>query len=173
MAKLRKMLCKIDDPMVIKLMKLIETQSNQTLANWSIQYAEKYYLSIYEQYQEADQLKNILIKMHQYLDGELSLKEAKEYVKESRLLASSLKHPTAQAAARSISTACSTITTPTSALGFTFYGCAAISYHTLGLDKTNEEYDLCADQEMERIYASLEAVAIKDEPNPAKIKWGC
>lgn len=47
MAKLRKMLGAVDSPYIISLMRLIETQSKSTIANWCINYAEKFFLPIY------------------------------------------------------------------------------------------------------------------------------
>lgn len=48
MAKLRKMLGSLEDPNIVSLMSLIETQSKTTLANWAITYAEDNFLKIYE-----------------------------------------------------------------------------------------------------------------------------
>ncbi|MDR3001832.1 MAG: hypothetical protein LBU89_11280, partial [Fibromonadaceae bacterium] len=48
MKKYRKMLSDINAPYLQSLMRLIETQSKTTLANWSIDYARKNILPIYE-----------------------------------------------------------------------------------------------------------------------------
>ena len=48
MAKLRKMLGSLDDPSVAALMRLIETQSRETLAKWAADYTETHYLPVYE-----------------------------------------------------------------------------------------------------------------------------
>ncbi|MDD6467055.1 MAG: hypothetical protein PUF50_02615 [Erysipelotrichaceae bacterium] len=173
MAKLKKMLGKIDDPIIIQMMKIIETQSKETLENWAIHNAEEHYLPIYETYEKREDLRQILSYIHQYLNKEITLKEVKPYLKELQLLARTIEHPASLASARAIATACSTIQTPTSALGFTFYGCAAITYHQLGLLKNNEEYEEYAKQELERLLHSLEAIAIKEEPHPVSINWYC
>lgn len=48
MVKLKRMLGDIDDPTVVVLMALIESQSAETLANWSLNYVEQNLLSIYQ-----------------------------------------------------------------------------------------------------------------------------
>jgi hypothetical protein len=48
MPKYRKMLNDINAPYLQSLMRLIETQSKITLANWYTGYAEEHILSIYE-----------------------------------------------------------------------------------------------------------------------------
>ena len=61
MAKLRKMLGSLDDPNIVSLMSLIETQSKITLANWAITYAEDNFLNIYEKnYSDDLRLRNIV-----------------------------------------------------------------------------------------------------------------
>ena len=47
MSKPRKMLCDLEAPYTQSLMRLIETQSKATLANWALDYAERHYLPIY------------------------------------------------------------------------------------------------------------------------------
>ena len=46
MPKYRKMLNNWDEPYIQDLVKLIETQSKETLVNWSVGYAEKVILPI-------------------------------------------------------------------------------------------------------------------------------
>ena len=48
MAKLRKMLGKVDEPAVQSLMEIIETQSKETLAAWAVGYVKTHTLAIYE-----------------------------------------------------------------------------------------------------------------------------
>ena len=48
MAKLRKMLGRADDPEVVALMRLIETQSRRTLACFAADYARENWLPVYE-----------------------------------------------------------------------------------------------------------------------------
>lgn len=48
MAKLRKMLGKVDESAVQSLMEIIETQSKETLAAWAVDYVKIHTLAIYE-----------------------------------------------------------------------------------------------------------------------------
>lgn len=175
MAKLRKMLGEIDSQECKDLMALIETQSKQTLAGWAINYACENYLEIYEhECPEDGRLKSILDICFEYLEGSRKLNETKPFLKEARQIASGAEgHPVAQAAARAIATACSVVQTPTSALGFLFYGAAAAAYSESGLDQTADVYDRLATAELQKALASLQKAAVPDEQKPAKIKWGC
>ena len=47
MKKLRKMLGKYDDEHIVELMKLIDTQSKETISRWCMDYAEEFILPIY------------------------------------------------------------------------------------------------------------------------------
>lgn len=175
MAKLRKMLGSLEDPNIVSLMSLIETQSKTTLANWAITYAEDNFLKIYEKnYSDDLRLRNILSASKEYLNGTKKLNEVKPLIKEGNVVAKSLEeNPVTQAACRAIVTACGTINTPTNALGFTFYGAAAIVYDKCGLSESSKIYDELASKELEKMLESLEKVAIPNEENPAKIKWNC
>lgn len=175
MAKLRKMLGSLEDPNIVSLMSLIETQSKTTLANWAITYAENNFLNIYEKnYSDDLRLRNILSASKEYLNGTKKLNEVKPLIKEGNVIARSIEeNPIAQAACRAIVTACGTINTPTNALGFTFYGAAAIVYDKCGLSESSKIYDELASKELEKMLVSLEKVATPNEENPAKIKWNC
>ena len=111
MAKLRKMLGGLEDPNIVSLMSLIETQSKTTLANWAITYAEDNFLKIYEKnYSDDLRLRNILSASKEYLNGTKKLNEVKPLIKEGNVVAKSLEeNPVAQAACRAIVTACGTI----------------------------------------------------------------
>lgn len=156
-------------------MSLIETQSKTTLANWAITYAENNFLKIYEKnYSDDLRLRNILSASKEYLNGTKKLNEVKPLIKEGNVIARSIEeNPIAQAACRAIVTACGTINTPTNALGFTFYGAAAIVYDKCGLSESSKIYDELASKELEKMLVSLEKVATPNEENPAKIKWNC
>jgi len=58
-------------------------------------------------------------------------------------------------------------------LGLAFYGAAAIAYNRVGINEKPEVYDLIAAEECAKMEAALRAVAVENEPNPAKIKWYC
>lgn len=174
MKKLRKMLGDISSQECIDLMHLIETQSQYTLATWAIQYAKDNYLNIYDMYcPKGEDFHCIITNCEYYLAHKLSLKEVKVYLKEARMIAKNINDPIGQAAARALATACATITTPTNALGYLFYGAAVYAYHSVGLEESEDSYNTLATKELQRAYVSLQEVAIENEENPAKIKWGC
>lgn len=173
MKKLRKMLGDIKSQECVDLMRLIETQSQRTLATWAIQYVKDNYLEIYNEYHQDRDFQTILTACDDYLNNQMSLKEVKVYLKEARLIAKDIKNPIEQAAARAIATACATISTPTNALGFLFYGAAVYAYHEVGLEETDVIYNDLATKELQKAFLSLQAISIEHEENPAKIKWGC
>lgn len=175
MAKLRKMLGNIEDPSIVSLMRIMETQSKVTLAHWAITYAEKNILSIYESIYNGDlRLRDAISSSKEYLDGAKKLWEVKPILKDLRDIAKDIKdNPIGEAAARAVSTACATIQTPTNALGFTFYAVAATVYNQVGLCEKQEVYDELAKIEFTKILESFNEVAIEGEENPAKINWNC
>lgn len=172
---LRRMLGDIHSPECLALMRLIQTQSKQTLAAWAVGYAKARYLPIYEaQHPEDARLREGVSRTERCLGGECKLADIKPDLKALRQLAASLTgEPAAQAAARAVATACATVSTPTNALGFLFYGAAATAYHTVGLTESAEAYDRLAAEELRRACDALARVAIPDEPKPAKIDWHC
>lgn len=175
MAKLRKMLGHADDPEIIALMRLIETQSKTTLVNWSLSYARDHFLPIYEAFNSEDRRPEAALNATSgWLDKQVKLPDVKNAVREATNAAKEAEgHPAAQAAARGISVAAATIYSPTGALGMTFYGAAAIAYHREGLEQPAEIYDQIAHEELNKMLEALQAVAITDEPNPVKINWNC
>lgn len=172
--KLRKMLGDINAPVTVALMRLIETQSQKTLAAWACGYARAHYLPIYAQ-READDpiLADTLAACDAYLAGQVKLAAIKPQLKAARLRAAELTDPISQASARAIATACAVCTTPTGALGFLFYGAAALAYDRAGLKEDVSVYERLADDAMQDALESLRSAAVPDEPNPAKIDWGC
>ena len=161
MPKLRKMLGDIHSPECEALMRLLETQSAYTLSHWSISYAEKMYLPIFQtEFPEDNRFNEIIQRCFAYLeDNKMEIRPA---LNEATQIARELftASPAAQAAARAIATACAVIRTPTSSLGFLFYGAAAISYSKLGLLAKQEEYDRAASEELQRALSSLEKAAV-------------
>ena len=175
MAKLRKMLGDIQSPQCVALMRLIETQSVETLADWAVGYAQQHYLPIYAQACPGDRrLEGILTGCQNHLRTGGKLAQVKPLLKEAAQIGrESEESPVAQAAARAIATACSTLQSPTGALGFLFYGAAATAYSQAGLEQNTAAYNQLAAQELDRALASLEQAAIPGEANPAKINWNC
>ena len=175
MAKLRKMLGNVEDPEIVSLMRLIETQSRETLAKWAYGYARKAFLGIYEKEFEDDRrLRDLLSATEEYINSGRKLSELKPLIKEAGKAAKEAEEkPAAQAAARAIAAACGVAGTPTNALGFTFYGAAAVVYDREGLDESPRRYDELARIELSKMLKSLKEVSMADEQNPVKVNWYC
>lgn len=170
---LRKMLGSAEHPAILRLMRLMETQSKATLTRFACEYASAHYLSIvHELLPEEERLDAAVEAVHAYLDG-APLVSVKAAVKAARAAAQETKDPIAQAAARALSTACAVAATPSCALGFSFYGAAAYAYHGAGVKAPASAHDALATEELERICAALEQVCVPDEANPVKVDWGC
>lgn len=175
MPKLRKMLGDMNAPECLALMRLMETQSAETLAAWAVDYAKNHYLSIYEKECPADtRFRDLIAVCEAYIEGKQQLNTTKLALKEGRTIARDIvNQPVAQAAARAISTACATIQTPTSALGFLLYGAAAVAYEQAGLHETVAVYDALAMDELKCALSALQQAAVPNEPQPAKLNWYC
>lgn len=173
-AKLRKMLGSAQSPGIVRLMRLIETQSVQTLAGWAADCAAGRYLPLYAagrpedtRLSEAVEAVRVCLKTGgKSASVRAELNAAAQAAKEET-------DPVLQAAARAVATACAAIRTPTNALGFAFYGAAARAYSELGTNAPAAGYDALAEREFAELYALLEKAAVENEPNPAKIDWNC
>ena len=179
MAKLRKMLGKVDEPAVQSLMEIIETQSKETLAAWAVGYVKTHTLAIYEkEFPQDNRLRKAVEAVESCLRGEQKFKDVKPVIKEAADAAKEAgDHPVAQAvaqaAARSVSVACNVLGTPTNALGFTFYTAAAIVYDREGTEEKSDIYDTMATKELEKMLISLKEAAVPDESKPVKVNWRC
>jgi len=174
--KLRKMLGVADSPYILSLMRLIETQSKVAVANWCMDYAETRILPIFEKHCPDDgRPRAALAAARDWFDGKKKLAEVKGVIlNECHAAARELDaNPAAQAAARAIGQASACFHTPTHALRLAFYGAAAIAYDRVGLEETPEAYDRLAAEECAKMETALRAVAVADEPNPAKYNWNC
>lgn len=176
MAKLRKMLGKADSPYIVSLMRLIETQSKKTIAGWCMDYAEQHILPIFEKQCPGDlRPRSALAAARRWFEGAAKLPEVKDIIlNECHAAARELNdNPAAQAAARCCGQAAACFHTPTHSLGLAFYGTAAIAYDRVGLTEKPAVYDRIAAAECAKMEAALHAVAVANEPNPAKINWHC
>ena len=176
MPKYRKMLSDIDAPYLQSLMRLIETQRKTTLANWGIEYARAYILPIYERaYPEDKRPRNALEAAEEWLAGKVKLPDVKNIIlNECHAAAREAEgNPAAQAAARTCGQAAATIHTPTHSLGLALYGALAVAYDELGVEAGWDALLPAAAEECAKMEAALRAVAVEDEPNPAKINWNC
>lgn len=176
MPKLRKMLGAADAPYIVSLMRLIETQSKATIANWCMAYCEAHILPIFEKHCPGDdRARAAIAAARDWFNGKKKLPEVKNIIlNECHAAARELDgNPAAQAAARACGQAAACFHTPTHSLGLAFYGAAAIAYDRVGLSEKPEVYDQIAAKECAKMEAALRAVAVENEPNPAKIKWNC
>ena len=171
MAKLRKMLGDIQSQECIALMRLIETQSQTTLAKWAIAYVRAHCLPVYRLHGGSERAEACISGCEAYLVGTLPMREAKELLRELTQLAQHAQSPVQQAAARAISVGCAVLRTPTNALGFLFYASAAQAYHQAGVDQPPAVYDAIATKLLREAYESLRNVAVPDESNPTKINF--
>ena len=176
MPKTRKMLSDINTPYLQSLMRLIETQSKITLAHWSIDYARVKMLSIYEKAYPGDERpKNALDAAEEWLAGKVKLPYVKNIILNDCHAAAreAESSPAAQAAARTCGQAAATIHAPTHSLGLALYGALAVAYDKLGADADWDALVDVAAGECAQMEAALRAVAVENEPNPAKINWNC
>ena len=170
------MLSDIDAPYIQSLMRLIETRSKLTLANWSIDYAYSKILPVYERaYPNDGRCRQALDAARDWLDGKVKLPYVKNIIlNECHAAAREADdRPAAQAAARTCGQAAATIHTPTHALGLALYGALAIAYDALGTDASWDALTEAAAIECGNMEAALRAVSVEDEPKPAKINWRC
>ena len=169
MAKLRKMLGRADAPVCAELMHLMDTQSAATLARWAVEYAAQRALPLCL----SAPLQEAVDACREHLSGAQTLRAVKPCIREAQAAAREESDPVRQAAARAVATACASVQTPTSALGFLFYTAAAIAYSEIGLNADAQRYDALAEREFQAALQSLRQCAIPDEPHPARLNWGC
>lgn len=176
MKKLRKMLGKYNSDYIVELMNLIDTQSKETIAKWAMDYAEKIILPIYLKYYPNDNRPQMALDASRdWFLGKKKLPEVKNIIlNECHAAARECdNNPAAQAAARAIGQATACFHTPTHSLGIAFYGSAALAYDKLGLEEDDKTYDDFARVEVNKMIESFKLVAVKDEPNKAKLNWNC
>ena len=176
MPKYRKMLSDINAQYLQSLMRLIETQSKTTLANWCLDYAEAIILPIYEKHMPGDfRPRHAVDAAREWMAGKVKLPYVKKIIlDECHAAARELdSNPTAQAAARTCGQAAACIHTPTHSLGLALYGALAIAYDKLGIDAGWDALVSAAAEECGKMEAALRAVSVANEPNPAKINWTC
>ena len=170
MAKLRKTLGSPTEPAVVALMESMEGKSKETLTTWAMAYVTEKYLPLVA---ETPLFAELLEKTKDCMTGNLPLNDWKALLAEARKASAAEKEPVREAAARAIVTACGTWQTPTNALGFCFYGAAAMAYHQAGTAETKETYDMLATKELEQILASLKQVKTAPDEQAAKLQWNC
>jgi len=175
MSKARKMLSDWNAPYIQSLMKLIETQSKETLVNWAVDYSERVILPLWSRTYPDDLRPQAALKAaREWMSGTIKLPPAKSAILACHAAARDADgNPAAQAAARTIGQSASSIHSARHCIGLAFYGAIAVAYDRLGTDALWGQIEMCAAEECGRMEAALRAAAVENEPNPAKIDWKC
>lgn len=175
MPKARKMLSDWDAPYIQSLVKLIETQSKSTLANWAVDYSGRVLLPLWGKYYPDDpRPQNALKAAREWLSGRIKLPEAKGRILQCHAAAREAENnPVARTAARAIGQSASTVHSARHCIGLALYGALAVAYDALGTDAPREQLERLVAEECERMLDALREVSIENEPNPAKIDWKC
>lgn len=175
MPKARKMLSDWEATYIQSLVKLIETQSKLTLANWAVDYAEQVILPLWaKHYPEDRRPQNALNAAREWLAGNTKLPQVKPIILECHSAAREAEgNPVAQAAARAIGQCASTIHSARHCIGLALYGALAVAYDALGTKAPWEQLEQCADDECGHMLDALRGYAVENEPKPAKINWNC
>lgn len=173
MRKLRKTIGNFDCPAIRALARLAETQSKRTLCLWSIAYAGAHLLPVFErEFPDDPRPREALTNARGWLEGRVRFADAKETNNGAHNAATAAEgHPAAQAAARAIAHASLTIHVSAHCMGIAFYGAAALAYDQLGLDATEQEYLLIAEQTWREMESDLQKIAVAGEQNPANLNW--
>ena len=173
MPKRHKALNDIDAPYLQSLMRLMETQSKTTLANWCISYAERYILPVYEKASPEDPRPMLALELaRDWLAGRVKLPRVKRAILEVHAAArESEANPAAQAAARAIGQSASTVHSARHSIGLALYGALAVAYDRLGADADWSSLSNVAEAEVGKMEAALRTIAVENESNPATLKW--
>lgn len=175
MPKPRRMLSDCNAPYIVSLMRLMETQSKTTIANWCVSYSEANLLPIWEKAFPGDSRPRAALQAaRDWLEGKIKLPLAKRTILGAHAAARDAEgSPAAQAAARAIGQSASAIHSATHSLGLALYGALSVAYDRIGVESSWEELLRVAAEECGKMEAALRAVAVENEPNPAKINWNC
>lgn len=161
MPKTRKMLSDWEAPYIQSLLKITETQSKETLANWAVDYCNKVMLPLWCKYYPTDQRpQRALNAARDWLAGEIKLPQAKVFILECHAAAREAEgNPVAQAAARCIGQCASTIHSARHCMGLAFYGALAVAYDQLGTEAPWAEIEKYSAEECRQMEEALRAVA--------------
>jgi hypothetical protein len=174
--KLRKMLGDVNAPPEIALRELIDTQSKDTIRKWCLDYAEVKILPIFEKHCPGDDRPRSAVNAaHEYLNGKVKFPVVKDIIlNQCHQAARELDdNPVAQAAARAVGQGSAVVHTLTHSLGLFFYAAAAVAYDRVGIEASDEVYVEIAEEVCIDYTNALRAIAVENEPNPAKLKWNC
>lgn len=173
MPKPRRMLGDPGAPYCTAIMRLMDTRSRHDLAAWATAFASERCLPILAaRVADTSPWTDALDACGRFLAGETPLRQLRPLLAAARSASAALEDPVAQAAARALSTACGACPTPTSALGFLFYACAAVAYSCHGVDATAGDCVAVCEALFEEARGSLEAFP-SDGGEMARPDWGC
>lgn len=175
MLKARKMLSDWEAPYIQALVKQIETQSKATLLNWVLNYTNDFLLPLWEKYYPEDQRPKLALEAAcSWTAGEIKLPQAKKLILQCHAAAREAElNPVAQASARAIGQAASTIHSARHCIGLPLYGALAIAYENLGVSAPWELVEQDAAKECKNMLKALRVISVEDEKNLAKIDWKC
>jgi len=174
--KLRKTLGDVDAPSVVALRGLIDTQSRDTIRRWCLDYASSKILPIFERHCPGDaRPRSALNVAREYIGDKVKFPAVKNIILgECHAAARELDgNPAAQAAARAVGQGSAVVHALTHSLGLYFYAAAAVAYDRIGLEAAEEAYAKIAEEVCLDYADALRAIAVADEPDPAKLKWNC
>jgi len=174
--KLRKTLGDVNSLSAVALRNLIDTQSKDTIRKWCLAYAKDKVLPIFEKHCPGDSRpRNAVNAAQEYLEGKVKFPAVKNIIlNECHAAARELEdNPVAQAAARAVGQGSAVVHALTHSLGLFFYAAAAVAYDCVGLDAADKVYAEIAEEVCLDYTNALRAVAVENEPNPAKLKWKC
>jgi len=174
--KPRKTLGDVNAPSVKALMALIDTQSKDTIRSWCLAYAEEKILPVFEARRPGDNRPRAAVQAaRDYIGGKVKFAAVKNIIlNECHAAARELDgDPAAQAAARAVGQGTAVVHTPTHSLGLFFYAAAAVAYDRIGTNASGETYAEIAEAVCIDYADALRAIAVANEPSPAKLKWHC
>jgi hypothetical protein len=176
MTKLRKTLGEVYSPACIALRDLIDTQNKDTIRSWCLDYAEDKLLPLFEKYRPGDDRPRAAVNAaRDFLAGRVKFPVVKDIIlNQCHAAARELdSEPIAQAAARAVGQGTSVVHALTHCLGLYFYAAAAVAYDRVGLNAAADVYAQIAEEVCLDYTAALKAIAVENEPKPAKLKWNC
>jgi len=162
-------------PYLQSLIRLIETQSKETILHWVITYCEEEILKIWILNKPDDfRPQSAIQAAHDWMEGRAKFPFVKKAILACHEAAREASdNPIAQAAARAIGQSVSTIHSVRHCIGLALYGAIAVSYHELGVDASWSLIESRASEECLRMENVLQKIAISNEPHPVSINWKC
>ena len=116
---------------------------------------------------------NALKAAHGYLEGKIKLPDVKIRINECRNAAREAGNsPIVQGAVRTIDGCSSSVHNSATSLALALYGSLTIAYYKAGTNVPWSALEELAAEECVRMETALRSIAIHNESNPAKIRWG-